>query len=154
MAGSIRQEELLCGSCVATDMEKDPSDTIWGMDHGLVDGAGLVGMLIGHLEGIVGQLVEGVGTDLLIADIYFCVKAWKVNIDPVRIFRDGVEEAAIADNIRIDWEFEAKGVAGTVESLVFVPGEIDPEIAPAFWRIGAVTGLEEGKGQQHDIGKG
>src|SRR5580692_622829 len=113
MVGSIRQEELLCGSCVATDMEKDPSDTIWGMDHGLVDGAGLIGMLVGHLEGIVGQLVEGVGTDLFVADIYFCVKARKVNIDPIGIFRHRVEEATIADDVGIDREFEAKGVAGT-----------------------------------------
>jgi hypothetical protein len=27
--------------------------------------------------------------------------------------------------------------------------EIDPEISPAFWRVGAITGYETGKYQQN-----
>ena len=149
MVDSVAQVELLSGGCVAADMEKDAADAIWGMDHGLVDGAGLDGMLVGHLEGIIGQLVKTIGPDLFIADIYFCVKAGKVNIDPVGVFRDGVEEAAIADNIRIDWVFEAKRIARAVESLVFVLREIDSEITASLRRVGAVTGYKTGKYQQN-----
>ena len=163
MAGSVRKEELLGGGCVATDMEKDASNSIWGMDHGLIDGTGLVGMLVGHLERIVGQLVKGVacllrvvrwGTDVFIADIDFGIEAGEFDIDPVGILGNGVEVAAVADDVGIDGVFKAIGIAGTVESLVFVLREIDPEIPATFWRVGAVTGLEAGGGQQKNIREG
>ena len=149
MVGSVSQKELLSSGCIAADVEKDATDAIGGLDHGLVDGAGLDGMLVGHLEGIIGQLVETIGPDLFIADIYFCVKAGKVNIDPVGVFRDGVEKAGIADNGCIDWVFEAKRIAGAVEGLVLVRREIDPEITASLRRVGAVAGYKTGKYQQN-----
>ena len=157
MAGGIGQEELLGGGCVAADMEKDAADAIWGMDHGLVDRAGLGGMLVSHLEGIVGEFVVGVArplrmagnrSDLLIADIDPCPELGEVNVDPIGVLRYRIEKAAVPDDIGINRVFEAIRIAGAVKSLVFMPREIDPEVSPASWRVGAVAGGEAGKGQQ------
>ena len=128
------------------------------MDHGLVDRACLDGMFVGHLEGIVGKLVKGIarllrvarwGPDLLIADIYFCVKTGEFDIDPIGIFGYGIEEAAIADNVGIDGVRKAERIARAVENLVFVRREIDPEISATFWRVGAITGYKTAKYQQN-----
>ena len=80
---------------------------------------------------------------MLIADIDLCVKTGKVDIDPVGIFRNGVEKAGIADNICIDWIVETIGIAGAVEGLVLVRREIDPEIAASLRRVGAVAGSRQ-----------
>lgn len=156
MVGSISQEELLGGSGVTADMEKDAADAICGMDHGLIDGAGLIGMLVSQLEGIVGKLVERIAwilrvvgrrSDTFIADIDPCAEAGKVDIDPIWILRYGVKEAAVFEHVGIDGIFEAKGITGPIEGLVLMGGEIDAEISPSFWRVRAVAGLEAGKGQ-------
>jgi hypothetical protein len=105
-------------------------------------------VLVCHLERIVGKLIETVRTDLFIADVDPCSETGKVNVDPIWVLRYGVEEAAVLDYVCIDRIFEAIGIAGAVESLVFVTGKIDPEISPAFWGIGAVTGKDAGEGQQ------
>jgi hypothetical protein len=115
-------------------------------------------MLVGHLERIVGQFVKGVarllrvarwGTDVFIADIDFGIEAGEFDIDPVGILRNCVEVAAVADDVGIDGVFKAIGIAGAVENLVFVWGEIDPEIPATFWRVGAVTGYKTAKYQQN-----
>lgn len=149
MAGRVGQEELLSGGCVAADVEKDATDAVWGLDHGLVDGAGLDRMLVGHLEGVVAELVESVGADILIADIDPCAEAGKVDIDPIWVLRCFIEKAAILEDICIDGVLEAIGIAGAVESLVFVRGKIDPEITAPLRRVGAVTGYKTGKYQQN-----
>jgi len=153
MAGSVRQKELLGGGRVAADVEKDAPHSIWGMDHGLIDGTGLVGMFVGHFECIVGQFVKGIESNLLIADVDPCRKAGKVHVDPIWVFRYGVEKAAVLEHVCVDGVLEAIGIARAVESLVLVAGEIDPKIPAAFGGVGAVTGLEAGEGQQQDVRK-
>jgi len=148
MAGSIRQEELLGSGCVAANVEKDATDAIWGVDHGLVDRAGLDGVLVGHPECIVGQFIVRIGSNLLIAYINSGAKAGKVDIDPIGVLRHLIEKAAVLDNVCIDWVLEAIGVAGTIECLILVRGEIDPEIPPAFGGVRAIAGLEAQNNQQ------
>lgn len=85
--------------------------------------------------------------DILITDIDRCAETGKIDIDPVRVFGDGVEEAAIACDAGVDGIVESIGIAGLVEGLVFVWGEIDPEIAFPFGGIGAVAGHEAATGK-------
>ena len=85
--------------------------------------------------------------DVLIADIDRCAKTGEVNIDPVGIFGNRVEEAAIAGDAGVDGIVESIGIAGLVEGLVFVWGEIDLEIAFPFGGIGTVAGHEAATGK-------
>jgi len=157
VVGRIGQIELLGGSSITADMEKDAADAVWGMDDGLIDGACLDGVFIGHFKRIVGQLVEGIawlvvrlGANGLIADVYPCAKAREVDIDPVRIFRHRIKKAAIAGHGCVNRVVEAIGVARLVEGLILMRREVDPEVAPAFWRIGAVAGQQKGKEDQEE----
>jgi len=53
MAGGVGQIELLgCGGITA-DIEKDTADAIGCLNDGLVDGARLGRMLVGHFKSIV-----------------------------------------------------------------------------------------------------
>ena len=90
------------------------------------------------------------GADVLIADIDRCAETGEVDIDPVGIFGNGVEEAAVAGDAGIDGIVESIGIAGLVEGLVFVWGKIDLEIAFPFGSVGTVAGQEAaaGKGQE------
>jgi hypothetical protein len=115
-------------------------------------------MLVGHLEGIVAELVERVaqplgiarwGADILIADINPCPEAWKVDVDPIWVLWYCVEKAAILEDICIDGVLEAIGIARAIESPVFVRREIDPEITASLRCVGAVTGYKTGKYQQN-----
>ena len=142
MAGSIRQEELLSSGSVAANVEKDATDTIWGVDHGLVDRAGLDGVLVGHLECIVGQFIVRIGPNLLIAYINSGAKAGKVHIDPIGVLRHRIEKAAVLDDVCIDGVLKAIGIARAIERLILVRGEIDPEIPPAFGGVRVIAGLE------------
>jgi len=156
MAGSIRQEELLGRRRIAPDMEKDAADAIGCMDHRLIDGAGLGRMLERQFKRIIDKLVETIApraSNPLIADIDPCAEAGKVDIDPIGILRYAVEEAAVFEDIGIDRIVEAIGVAGAIEGLVLMPGEIDTKIAARFWRVGAVAGLEGCEEYQDDIRK-
>ena len=105
-------------------------------------------MLVSHFECIVGQFVVTIGPHLLITDVNPGSKTGKIHVDPIRILGYRVEKAAILDDVCIDGVLETIGIAGAVKCLVFVLGEIDPEIAPAFWRIRTITGLEAKKNQQ------
>jgi hypothetical protein len=140
MAGRVRQEKLLGSGCVTADMKKDAADAVRGMDHGLVDGAGLGGMFVGHLEGIVSQFVVTIGPNLLIAYVNPGSKTGKIHVDPIRVLRRRVEKAGILNHICIDRVLEAIRIARAVECLIFVPGEIDPEISAASGRVGTVAG--------------
>ena len=88
--------------------------------------------------------------DVLITDIDRCAETGKVDIDPVRVFGNGVEEAAITGDAGVDGIVESIGIAGLVEGLVFVWGEIDLEIAFPFGGVVTVAGQEAaaGKGQE------
>jgi len=87
------------------------------------------------------------GADVLIADIDRCAETGKVDIDPVRVFGNGVEEAAIAGDAGVDGIVESIGIARLVECLVFVWREIDLEIAFPFGGVGTVAGHEAAAGK-------
>ena len=115
MAGGIRQEELLGGSGIAADVKKDTADAIGVVDDGLVDRAGFNGVLKGHFEGVVDELVKFVWPYLLIADIDAGVEAGEIHIDPIRIFGDRIEKAAVLDDLRVNGIFEAERIVRLVE---------------------------------------
>ena len=157
--GRICEEELLgCGG-LASYIEKDTADAVGGLNDGGVDGTGLISVLEGHFKGIVTEFVEAVtgpddttgtlfGADRLIADIDPCGKTRKVDIDPIWIFRHAVEKTAVSDDIGIDGIFETIGIAGLVERLVLVGGEVDLEITFSFGCIGAVAGYQATEDQK------
>jgi len=87
--------------------------------------------------------------DVLIADIDRCAETGEVDIDPVGIFGNGVEEAAVPGDAGVDGIVESIGIAGLVEGLVFVWGEIDFEIAFPFGGIVTVAGQEAAAGEGH-----
>ena len=142
MAGGVGQVELLgCGG-IAADMKEDTADAIGCLNDGLIDGTRLGGMLVSHFKSIVPELVEAIGPYLFIADIYPCGKTGKVDVDPVRIFRNAVEKAAIADDRRIYGIIETIWKAGAVEGLILMWGEVDPEITASLGCKGAITGQQ------------
>ena len=150
MAGGIGEIELLSGGGVTADGEKDAAYAIGCLDDSRLYRAGLIDMFVGHFEGIVAELVKSVDPDILIADIDRCAETGEVDIDPVGIFGNGVEEAAVAGDAGVDGIVESIGIAGLVEGLVFVWGEIDLEIAFPFGGVVTVAGQEAaaGKGQE------
>ena len=104
-------------------------------------------MFVGHFEGVVAELVKSVGPDIFIADIDRCAETGEVDIDPVGIFGNGVEEAAVAGDAGVDGIVESIGIAGLVEGLVFVWGKIDLEIAFPFGGVVAVAGQQAAAGE-------
>ena len=88
--------------------------------------------------------------DILIADIDRCAETREIDIDPVGIFGNGVEEAAVAGDTGVDGIVEGIGIAGLVEGLVFVRGEIDLEIAFPFGGVGAVAGQQAAAGKSQE----
>lgn len=88
--------------------------------------------------------------DILIADIDRCAETREIDIDPVGIFGNGVEEAAVAGDTGVDGIVEGIGIAGLVEGLVFVRGKIDLEITFPFGGVGAVAGQQAAAGNSQE----
>jgi hypothetical protein len=97
-------------------------------------------VFIGHVVGIVDQLGEIVFTDLFIADIDPAVKTREIDIDPVRIFGLGFKECGILYDFGVYRILECIRVSRLIKYLIFMFGEIDPEISFSFRCIGTVTG--------------
>jgi hypothetical protein len=97
-------------------------------------------VFVGHVKGIVYQLVEIVPANLFVTDIDLSGKAWKVNIDPVGIFRFVLKKGGILQNISIHRVFECIGIAGLIEQLVFMFGKIDLKVTSGPGGVGTVTG--------------
>ena len=156
MAGGVGQEELIGGGGVTAYVEEDAADAVGCLDDGLIDGAGFGGMFEGHFESVVAELVKLVGAYSLIADIDTGVKAGEIDIDPIGIFGYGIEKTAVAYDPGVDGIFECIGEPGLVEGLVLVGGEIYLKITASFWGVDAITGKEEGEGQEQGrkAGKG
>jgi len=94
------------------------------------------------------------GADVFIADVDRCAETGEVDIDPVGVFGNGVEEAAVAGDAGVDWIVESIGIAGLVEGLIFMWGEIDLEIAIPFGGVGAVAGQQAAAGEgQEECGE-
>ncbi len=140
VAGTVGQKKLPGGGCVAANVKKNAAYAVGCMDERLVDGTGFDGVLVNHLECIVAELVEIIGADLFIADVYPGRQAGEVDIDPIRVLGDGIEEAAVLENIGVDGIVKAEWVALPVEGLVFMGRKVDPEVSPSFWRIRTVAG--------------
>jgi hypothetical protein len=155
VAGCIGKIELLGSGGVTADGEKNASDAIGCLDDSRLDRTGLISMFVGHFEGIVAELVERVGwllrvllgADVFIADIDGCAETGKVDIDPVGVFGNSIEEAAITGDAGVDGIVKGIGIAGLIEGLVFVRGEIDLEIPFPFGGVGAVAGQQTAAGQ-------
>jgi hypothetical protein len=164
MARGIRQVELLRGSGVTADVKKYTAYAIRGVDHGLVDGAGFYGMLVGHLKGVVREFVKGIWPSangplvrqayLFIADVDAGIEAGEVDIDPVWIFGDRIEKAAVLDDIGVDGIVEAERIVRPVKCLVYMGWKIDPEIASSFWGVVTIAGNQAGECQQQGIRTG
>jgi len=150
--GRISDEELVSCGCIPPYVEKDASYPIGCLDRGLINGGGLVGVLEGHLKGVIPQLVESVVSDILIADVDLCVKAGEIDVDPIRVFRLCLEESAVLHHIRVHGVFEGIGVARLIESAIFVPGQVDLEIPSPPGIIVAVTGRKKGQCCEGDPG--
>jgi hypothetical protein len=147
VVGCIGKVELLGSGGVTTDGEKNAPDAIGRLDDSRLDRAGLISMFVGHFEGVVAELVESIGADVFIADIDRCAETGKVDIDPVGVFGNGIEETAITGDAGVDGIVKGIGIAGLIEGLVFVRGEIDLEIAFPFGGVGAVAGQQTAAGQ-------
>ena len=141
--GGIGDKELLGRGGIAPDVEEDAADPIGRMHGGILDRTGLIGVFECHFEGIFPQLVEAVGSYLLVADIDPCVESGKVYIDPIGVFRPGLEEAGIPDDIGVYGVFKGIGKIFLVEGLVLMGWKIDFEVPSFFGRIDLITGKEQ-----------
>ncbi len=127
-------DEELCGCRRITAYFKEDAAYAVGRPYdGIFDGAGLIGMFEGHLIGVVLQLVEAVLAYLFVADVDAGAKPGEVDIDPVWIFGDGVEIAAVPDDVGINGIFEGIGKFGAVKGLVLMRRKVDFKITSPFW---------------------
>ncbi len=140
MPGRIGKEELLGGGGIASDLEVNTADPIGGQHDRVVDRAGLIGMLEGHLIGVAAQLVKLVRSYFLVADIDAGAEAGEVYIDPVRILGDRIEIAAVPDDRGVDWIIERIGKSRFIEGLVLVGRKVYLEVSSSFGGIDAVAG--------------
>ena len=85
MMSAIGNEKLATGGGISTNFEEYATQSIWRMHGRILDFGCLISMLVGHLEGIVHEFVEIVGSNCFVADIDLPVELRKINIDPVRI---------------------------------------------------------------------
>ena len=133
MAGRVGDEELCGCRRIAANFKKDAAYAIWRLYDGIFNRAGLVGMFEGHLIGVVLQLVKAVWSYLFVADVDAGAEPGEVDIDPVWIFGDGVEIAAVPDDVSINGIFEGIGKVRAVEGLVLMRREVDFKITSPFW---------------------
>ena len=133
MAGRVGDEELCGCRGIAAYFKEDAADAVGCLYDGILDGAGLVGMFEGHLVGVVLQLVKIVFSYLFVADVDAGAEPGEVDIDPVWIFGDSVEIAAVPYDVGIDGIFEGIGKVGAVEGLVLMRRKVDLKITPPFW---------------------
>jgi hypothetical protein len=156
MADGIGDEELVGCGCVAAHIEKDAADPIGCFYDGLVDGAGLIGMLESHFKGIIPEFVKTVARllrvctlacrwpDLFVADIDPGAEAGKIDIDPIWVFGFCLEKARIAYHLGIYGIFEGIRIARLVKSLVLMGREIYFEIPFSFGGIDTIAGEDQG----------
>jgi hypothetical protein len=97
-------------------------------------------MLESHFIGIFPQLVEAVGTDLLIADIDTGIEPGKIDIDPPGVLWSGLKKAGILYDSRIYRVFESIRIALLVKGPVLMRGEIYLKISSSPGSIDTITG--------------
>lgn len=151
---AVGEEKLLRRRCVAPYVKEDATYTVGCMDQGLVDSTRLDRVFHGHLEGVIDKLIEIIGPDSLVADIYPGGKARKVDIDPVWILRNGVKKAAVLQDVCINGVIEAIGIACWIECLVLMWRKVDPEVTLSLRCIRAITGWKDRNKEHEDKGKG
>jgi hypothetical protein len=100
-------------------------------------------MLEGHFIGILPQLVKGILSYVLVADIDPGVEPGKVNIDPPGVFRRRFEKTGIPDYPGINGVFEAIGIPFLIKGLVLVRRKIYFKIASPFGGINTITGKRQ-----------
>lgn len=82
------------------------------------------------------QLIHGLLSGYyFIADVQFAAYCRKINIDPPGIFCFFAKEIGVLYDVGIYRVFEAIGVTGHIELLVFMFGEAYSIITPWFGRI-------------------
>jgi hypothetical protein len=101
-------------------------------------------MFKGHFKSIIPELIEGVGSDVLIADVDLCVEAREIDVDPPGIFRLCLKKGAVSHYVGIDRIFKAVWVPWLIECAVLVLRKVYFEVAPSFEGKITVTGKKEG----------
>jgi hypothetical protein len=156
----IGDEKLIGRRRVAAHIEEDAAHSIRRFYDGLVNGTSLISVLKSHLEGVFPEVVKcgawlsgvrrrftlaGRRADLFVADIDPGAEPWKVDIDPIRVFRLRFEKARIPHYVGIYGILKGIRVAGLVESLILVGREIYSEIALSFGGIDVIAGEDQGR---------
>ena len=109
--------------------------------HGRVnDFRGPAAVFIGHIVGVVHQLVQLVLTNFFITDVDLSIKPGKVDIDPVGIFRFSLKEGGILNDGSINRIFKGVRIAGLLEHLVFMFGKINFKISGGLGNIRTIAG--------------
>jgi len=143
MAGRVGDEELVGRSGVAPDPEKVPAHSIRRCEDRVFDGAGLIRVLEGHLEGVVAQFIELVASNGFIADVDTGAEAGEIDVYPPGIFGNSVEIRAVLQYIGIHGILKGIRITGLVEGLVLMWWKIYFKITPAFGGVDAVAGKKE-----------
>ena len=159
MAGGVSDKELIGRGGVAADLEEVSSYSVGGLEDGVFDGARLVGVFKGHLEGVFAQLIEFVSTYRFVTDINACAEAGEVDVYPPGVLGDGIEKRTVLQDLSVNRVFERIGEAGLVEGLVLVGREVYLKITPSFGCVDTVAGKEESEsekkggetGYRHDV---
>ena len=111
-------------------------------------------MLKGHFIGVVTQLVKGIDSsfaawdnaNILIADVDAGAETGKVDVDPVRVLGEGVEEAAVSYYIGIYRIFKTIGKASLIKGLILMSRKVYFEITPSFGGEHAIAGKKGNEG--------
>jgi hypothetical protein len=101
-------------------------------------------MFISHFIGIFPKLVI-IAFYFFIADIYSCVEARKIYIDPVWILGLVSKECGIPEDVSIYRIFKGIGKSRQIETLVGMGRKVYSEISAGLWRIVAVAGNQNRK---------
>jgi hypothetical protein len=117
-------------------------------------------MFKGHFEGVFAELIEtvagpamaGLGPYCLVADIDARGEAGEVDVYPVGILGQGIEETAIFYDVGIDRVFKGIRETGLIECLILVWWEVDLEIASPFGGVYAIAGQEKDQEQEGEAG--
>jgi hypothetical protein len=139
MFGGVTYKKLFGSCCVASYIKK-PASYAHGRNHRrIINRTCLVGVLIGHFPGIILKLFETVYPNLIITDVYGCMKLWNLDIDPIGIRWLLLKKTAILNHLGINRVFKRVGIIRLFEALVLVFRKGYPEISSSFGGVYAVA---------------
>src|SRR5436309_3529035 len=92
-------------------------------------------MLIGEFICVFFQFVKAVLANFLIANVDSAIESWKVNVDPIRVFRGLIEEGCILYYLCIHRIIKLVWEPRFIKHLVFVLRKLNFEISSRLGNI-------------------